>query len=131
MNDAVVRILKESVPDLVAVYLFGSTATGATHAASDVDLAFLATRALPNVERFELQERIAVAVRRSVDLVDLQAASTVMRLQVVSQGRLLFEADAAERGRFEDRVFSAYARLNEERGAILRQVLRERSIHAR
>lgn len=66
---AAVRILRETVPDLVAVYVFGSAATGETHAGSDVDLAVLAPRALPNLERFALQERIAVQamVERHVD----------------------------------------------------------------
>lgn len=128
---AAVPILREAVPDLVAIYVFGSAATGETHAGSDLDLAVLAPRALPSLERFTLQERLASMLRRSVDLVDLSVASTVMRMQVVSKGRLLFESDAGERGRFEDRVFSAYARLNDERAAILAQVLGERTVYGR
>ncbi len=132
MSDAeVIRIIREAVPDVVAVYRFGSTASGQTHTESDVDLAFLAQGALAPIQRFELQERLAVALRRDVDLVDLRAASTVMRMQVVSKGALLFAADPREVDRFADYVYSAYARLNEERREILEQVRREGTVYGR
>jgi uncharacterized protein len=67
-------IIRQAVPDLTAVYRFGSTVAGGEHRASDVDLAFLAARPLDPVRRFEIQERLAVALRRDVDLVDLRAA---------------------------------------------------------
>jgi predicted nucleotidyltransferase len=123
MNDAeIVRIIRQAVPDAIAIYRFGSTASGQTHAESDVDLAFLAPRELDPVRRFELQEQLAAALR---------AASTVMRMQVVSHGALLFASDAGEADRFADYVFSAYARLNEERKAILEQVRREGTVYGR
>lgn len=129
---AVVEMLREAVPDVVAVYVFGSAVTGEMHAQSDVDLAFLPPRGpLPAFERFTLQERVAAAIGCSVDLVDLRSASTVMRMQVVSKGRLLYESDPDERGRFEDYAFSSYVRLNEERRAILEQIRREGSVYGR
>lgn len=132
MNDAeVIRIIRDTIPDVIAVYRFGSSVDGATHAESDVDLAFLAPRALDPVRRFDLQERLAIALRCDVDLVDLQAASTVMRMQVVSGGILLATFDRIETERFEMYTYSAYARLNEERKAILEQVQRDRTVYGR
>ena len=132
MNDAtVIRIVREAIPDVIAIYRFGSTVSGQTHAESDVDLAFLAPRALAPVPRFELQERLAVALGRDVDLLDLRAASTVMRMQVIAHGRALFVADVREAERFADYAFSAYARLNEERREILDQVRREGTVYGR
>ncbi len=129
--DDVLGLVRERLPGLVALYLFGSAATGETHAHSDVDLAFLGVEPLPACERFDLQEQAASLLGRSVDLVDLRAASTVLRMQVVSTGRLLWEGDADERGRFEDLAFSSYARLNEERRAIVEQARREGTVHGR
>jgi hypothetical protein len=83
------------------------------------------------VERFELQERLASALGRDVDLIDLLAASTVMRMQVVSRGLAIFDGSPAERSGFETHVFSSYARLNEERRALLDQIRRDGVIHAR
>ncbi len=59
------------------------------------------------------------AVHRNVDLVDLLSASTVMRAQVVSTGILLVDADPGARAIFETTVYASYARLNEERRALL------------
>ena len=127
----VIDILRESVPETLAVYRFGSSTRGQLAAGSDLDYAILARRPLDAVERFELQERLAAALRRDVDLVDVLRASTVMRMQVVSRGLLIFDGDPALRRRFEDYVFSSYARLNEERRALLEQIRAEGVIHAR
>ena len=132
MNDAeAIHIIREAVPDVIAVYRFGSTVSGQIHPESDVDLAFLASQPLEPVRRFELQEKLATALHRDVDLVDLRAASTVMRMQVISQGTLLFASGAGEADRFADYVYSDYARLNEERKAILEQVRREGTVYGR
>lgn len=132
MDDALVTaLLRDAIPEVVAVYRFGSTATGGQRPDSDVDLAVLAPSPLDPVRRFELQEQLAVALRCDVDLVDLRRASTVMAMQVVSTGKTIAVFDAAEQERFEDYVFGSYARLNEERREILRQVLKEGSVHGR
>jgi len=132
MKDAeAVAIIREAVPDVVAIYRFGSTVRGGEHKASDVDLAFLAARPFDPVRRFELQERLAVTLRRDVDLVDLSAASTVMRMQVISRGLLLAVFDLPEKERFETYVYSSYARLNEERKSIVEQVVRDGTVHGR
>ena len=132
MNDAeAIRIIRGEIPDVIAIYRFGSTVLGPTHGESDIDLAVLAPVPLDPLRRFELQERLAVVLRRNVDLVDLRAASTVMRMQVVSQGVLLRAFDASAQESFEDHTYSAYARLNEERKEILEQVRREGTVYGR
>lgn len=119
-----VRLLREALPDVRVVYLFGSRAAGGqqTHAESDIDLAVLGARPLPAEAQWALQERLAGCLHASVDLVDLQAASTVMRMQVVSTGRVLYERSRPERDHFETYVYSAYAHLNEERRALLADI---------
>ena len=132
MHDAdVIRIIRDTIPDLIAVYQFGSTVAGETHLESDIDLAVLAPRALDPVRRFDLQERLAQLLRHDVDLVDLRAASTVMRMQVISRGTVLAVFDVSEKERFETHTYSAYARLNEERKAILQQIERDRTVYGR
>jgi predicted nucleotidyltransferase len=130
MRDAqIAALLRDALPGLIAVYRFGSSIDGQTHAESDVDLAFLATAPVEPMARFELQERLAARVGCDVDLVDLRSASTVMRMQVVSTGSLLATFDAAAQEAFEDHTYSTYARLNEERREILEQVRREGRVH--
>ena len=132
MNSAeeeAVRILAGAVPDLVAVYRFGSTNAGMAGPESDVDLAVLARTRLEPVTRFELQGRLASVFRRPVDLVDLRTASTVLAIQVVAAGPPFYETSPTERGQFEDLTFSLYARLNEERRGVLDRVAREGSVY--
>lgn len=130
-DTSAVETIREAMPTVQAIYRFGSTATGAANADSDIDLAMLAPRALDPLFRFELQERLASALHRSVDLVDLRAASPVMAMQVLATGRLLHDATPEARGAFEDRVFGGYARLNEERRGILDRVATEGTVYGR
>jgi predicted nucleotidyltransferase len=126
---AAVSAIREAVPGAIAVYLFGSRARGDAGRDSDIDLALLGPAPLDAMARFELQERIAAMLHASVDLVDLRAASTVMRVQVIEHGELLDEGDAAERARFEMTALAGYARLNEERKGILEDVERTGRVH--
>jgi hypothetical protein len=74
------------------------------------------------MERWELEQRLAEVVMRDVDLVDLRAASTVMRAQIIHTGDVLFSADDDARELFECTAYSAYALLNEERAGIPRDI---------
>jgi len=130
-DDLIIETLRGALPDVVAIYRFGSTATGQAVRDSDVDIAVLPAAPLESSFRWDLQERLAVSLHRPVDLVDLLQASTVMRMQVLESAILLFERDPAVRLRFETAACSGYARLNEERRAILDQVRREGTVYGR
>lgn len=130
-DDLVIETLRGALPGVVAIYRFGSTATGQAGRDSDVDIAVLPSAPLDPAFRFDLQETLAVALHRSVDLVDLLRASTVMRMQVLESAVLLFEHETAARLRFETAACSSYARLNEERRAILEQVRKEGTVYGR
>jgi predicted nucleotidyltransferase len=127
----IVSLLRESVPGVVAIYRFGSSATRNERPDSDIDVAVLAGGPLDPHARYDVQERLASALHRPVDLVDLRRATTVMASQIVTTGVLLHESDAAERQRFESRVYSAYARLNEERRGILERIAAEGTVYGR
>ena len=87
MNDyALIEFVQQALPDLIAVYRFGSQVKGTSRPESDVDLAVLARHSIPALRRFELAQELAAQLHRDVDLVELRSASTVMRMQVVSTG---------------------------------------------
>jgi predicted nucleotidyltransferase len=125
----VLKLLADAVPDLCAVYLFGSRARGDSHRASDHDLAFLAARPLDALARWELQERVAAALGTDVDLVDLRRASAVLRARVVTEGEVVMEPRPTARSWFEMVALADYARLNEERAGILEDVRRTGRVH--
>ncbi len=117
-----IDLILAELPDTQAIYVFGSRARDDARADSDVDLAVLSTSPIDAIARFDLQERIAARLHCATDLVDLRAASTVMRVQVLEHGIVLYERDAGQRQAFEATALSAYARLNEERRGIIDDV---------
>ena len=123
MNDSsLTAYVKKTVPSLIALYRFGSAERGAVRPDSDIDLAILTQDALPELQRFELAQDLAIQLHRDIDLVDLRSASTVMRMQILSTGTCLTSQDERARREFEMYVYSDYARLNEERREILRGI---------
>jgi predicted nucleotidyltransferase len=125
----VIEQIRQAVPSVIAVYVFGSCATGTTTPESDVDVAVLPTDPLTGPARWYLAQTLAMTLGRDVDLVDLRQASTVMRVQVLGSGELLFEGDRAKRQEFEAVALGAYARLNEERRGIIADIRARGSVY--
>lgn len=126
-----VEMLRARLPGLLAIYAFGSYGTGARSRDSDLDLAIYAGAPLPSYEVWRASVELAELAGRDVDLVDLGAATTVMRARVISTGERLWCARRPECETFEDYAYSAYARLQEERRDILKDVLSRGSVHGR
>lgn len=92
------------MPEVSAVYLFGSAASGQMHGNSDIDLALFSIQKLDSLRLWHLSQKLAVITGRDVDLVDLHAASSVLRMQVIFSGERLFCADKMVCEQFEDIV---------------------------
>lgn len=123
MNDpSLIDYIRKAIPGLVALYRFGSMERGVVRPESDIDLAVLPREALPELHRFELAQELAIQLHRDVDLINLRSASTVMRMQVLSTGSCLTSENEQARREFEMYAYSDYARLNEERGMILKGI---------
>lgn len=127
--DSLVAMLRKELPQLLAVYCFGSAVTGDTRNGSDLDVAILTDGALSRGVLFDLAQELAAAFSRDVDLIDLRAASTVFRATVVSTGKRVYCTDLRACDAFEDLALSSYARLNEERCGILGDIKERGQIH--
>lgn len=126
----IVETLRRAIPDLQAVYVFGSTARGDDIVGSDVDLAILCPTKLTPEARWDLMGRLASVANRDVDLVDLRSASTVLRVNVLADGQLLYDGAPYERALFEATACADYTRLQEERRLILEQIAKDRRVYA-
>lgn len=82
---AVVAHLRKRLPDAMAIYLFGSVASGEAGPESDLDMAVLNDGPLDPVGVWEIGCEIGVLVDADVDLVDLRKASTVLQHQIVAR----------------------------------------------
>ncbi|MGL5470371.1 MAG: type II toxin-antitoxin system antitoxin, partial [Shewanella sp.] len=78
----IIKLLRDNIPKLQLIYLFGSYSQGTQHRNSDIDIAVLAADTLDNIARWELAQKLASALDSDVDLVDLRSASTVLCQQV-------------------------------------------------
>jgi predicted nucleotidyltransferase len=123
----VLAMLRQAIPGLAGVYLFGSAATGSARPDSDIDLAVFAGRPLP---RERLQEEAARALKRDVDLVDLAAVSTILQVQVIGEGRLIDAPDPTSVAFFEVRVMRDYQELKARRAPIEADIVNRGRIHA-
>jgi predicted nucleotidyltransferase len=122
LKGLIVKTLLQQYPDLVAIYLFGSMAQANLGPEGDMDLAILPRKPLDSFKTWKLAQELSILLRHEVDLIDLLKASTVMRLQVISKGICLYEGNKIKKEVFENYVYSAYARLNEERKEIIEDI---------
>jgi predicted nucleotidyltransferase len=128
-DDALAATLTREFPGLVAAYRFGSTVSGQTHRDSDVDVAILTDAPIGATRLFDAKALLEETARTTIDLVDLLAANTVLRMQVISGGVPIVVREERSKALFEDYVFSSYARLNEERREIIERIRREGTVH--
>lgn len=104
------------------IYLFGSYAAGKARADSDLDLAFLTSSEINDYHRFLSAQKLASKLNMEIDLIDLTKVSTVFKVQII-QGKLLYAKNKLKKQRFELLALKKYARLNEERKAIIENEL--------
>jgi uncharacterized protein len=124
----IIEVLTETVSPYL-IYLFGSTVAGHVHQDSDIDIAFLSDqKQLDHYERLVAQD-LASRLHRDVDLVDLKQASTVFQAQVVSNGKVIYCTNEQKKAEYEWRALKMYAKLNEERTEILRNINESGSVY--
>jgi predicted nucleotidyltransferase len=124
------RHLQDSMPDLQAIYLFGSYVSGDFQSHSDLDVAILLKTKCNPVVLWQLSGELADIAGVPVDLVDLRAASTIMQYQVITTGRRIWVADSSV-GLFEAFVLSEKTDLDAARAGLLEDVQKEGLIHGR
>jgi predicted nucleotidyltransferase len=113
-----------------SLWLFGSTATGRATPDSDLDLAVLFRTRPTVIERLELESELARLAGKPVDLIDLDAASPALAMQVLRHGQLLVDRNPARRITFTARAPARYDDLRRLRAPIERKIA-ERMNHGR
>lgn len=93
---------------LIAVYVFGSVATGRYRPRSDIDLAVMVRGSLSGMERVEMETALSNLLHRDVDLVVFSQATPLLQHQILKYGRLIHEVDTRERVRQEVLARSHY-----------------------
>ena len=102
------------LPDVWAVYVYGSFARGEDWPSSDLDVAVLLPPGRHVVDPLQLISEISRLVHREVDLVDLRQAGDVLRREVLESGRTLFESDPEKVFAWEAYALTRYGHYRDE-----------------
>lgn len=86
---------------IVAIYVFGSIATGRDRTGSDIDIAIMVRDSIGGMERVQLETSLSNLLRKDVDLIIFGDATPLLRHQILNDGYLVFENDPKERVRQE------------------------------
>jgi predicted nucleotidyltransferase len=117
----VVSLIRQQLPQTMAVYAFGSQVQGTANAQSDLDLAVLVAGYADPLVLWSLAGELSDTVACPVDLLDLRAASTVMQYQVITGGPCVWSAGLPV-GLFECYVLSEKTALDTARAPLLADI---------
>ncbi len=126
--ECIISLLIEKVEAYVII-LFGSYGKGRARDESDMDIAYLGDKEPGGYDNFLLAQELACVAGRDVDLLNLRTASTVMKAQIITGGRVIYCSDEMRKADFFMKALKEYALLNEERAVVLREIERRGSVY--
>jgi len=96
-TESVVRAIRQTLtdPDIRLAILFGSQASGKTHAGSDADVAVALDGKMSPIRRGELSARLSEALGCEVDVADLREAQGEFLAQIVLGGEVAVKRDTS------------------------------------
>ena len=119
---------------LEAIYLFGSFGQGEAGASSDLDLGLMfdhqSAKALGNLSLSDAALELSRVTGLEVDLVNLRGVSTLFQHQIITTGKLLYQAPGSDPFAFEGLVLSLYQKLKEERAPIEKAIRQSGEVYA-
>jgi len=124
-----VKKLKETLTmhsDIVLVFLFGSFVRGDITSFSDLDIAIYFTGTVDFYRINDLREDISEMLGIEVDIVVLNTASPVIKMQVLKKGTLLINKDQRAYNEFFVNTVKEYDDLKRTRKEIEEKILRGR-----
>lgn len=119
--------------DPIAIYLFGSASRNELREDSDIDLGFL-TEYNVNIDEYDKfikAQELADIFNRDVDLVHLNSSSSVFKVEVTYNGKVIYCNDDTKRMIFEMQSLKEYAILNEERSIIIESIKKRGTVYGR
>lgn len=127
---AIVQILQGKIPELLAIYAFGSRIQGTANEQSDLDLAVLVAGYAAPLGLWSLASELEDITGCPVDLLDLRAASTVMQYQIITTGERWWSKDV-QASLFETVILSEKTALDCARAGLLSDIQKQGKIYAR
>ena len=126
-KELIVTTLKQEIPELQALYLFGSQNDGSATKKSDVDIAYLSQKPLSSLERWDVSKKLASLLSMDVDLIELSTTNTIFRYKILSTAERIY-GEGYDVESFETLAYSFYLRFQEERQPIVDEILKNKSV---
>lgn len=126
----IIQPITQHLKNVTAIYLFGSYGTVYETPDSDVDVAILASQKIQFDDRLQIINALITSLHREkIDLIDLRNSPTVLKFQIIMNGKIIFCADSYQLDFFEMVTLSSYVRLNGERQGILEAIQQRGSVY--
>jgi len=128
-RDEMVEKLKKSLSmhaDIVFVFLFGSFVKGDMTSSSDLDIAIYFSSVVDYYRIIDLRGELSEMFGVETDIVVLNNASPVIKMQVLKKGALLFDKDHRAYNEFFVNTIKEYDDLKMTRREIEEKILRGR-----
>jgi len=129
-REAIVQTLQTRLPDVLAIYAFGSRIHGTAGPDSDLDLAVLVAGYADPLTVFDLAGTLADTAGCPVDLLDLRAASTIMQYQIITTGHRWWAKDG-QAALFEAAMLSEKTALDTARAGLLSDIEQRGTVYGR
>jgi len=117
----------KNYPEIEAVYLFGSTATGKLHRESDIDLAVYPDTPGLREKKLSILTELARLGFCDVDLVFMDENDIVLQYEAVRQNIVVYQTAGFDRGSTYSKIvrqyLDFYPYLTEQRNAYKQRVL--------
>ena len=127
-RQSILDMLRARVPDLLAIYAFGSRIQGTAQTRSDLDLAVLVAGYAEPLALWTLSGDLADLAGCPVDLLDLRAASTVMQHQIITTGQRWWARDG-QAALYEAAILSEKTELDTARAGLLGDIRKRGNIY--
>lgn len=125
---AIIQTLQTSLPNLLAIYAFGSRIQGTAQMDSDLDLAVLVAGYAEPLVLWSLASDLSDVADCPVDLLDLRAASTVMQYQIITTGQRWWALDV-QAALFEAAILSDKTELDTARAGLLSDIQKRGKVY--
>lgn len=113
------------------IYIFGSFAKGEGRDDSDIDIAIHTFEQIDSYQLFIMANELSFLVKKDVQIINLNEASTVFKAQIVGTGEIIYCCDENLRAEFEIRSLKDYIKLNEERQVVLDSIKKDGKIYGK
>lgn len=126
--DPLTTTLRHAMPELLAIYAFGSRVQGNAQQDSDLDLAILVPSYAKADALWTLSSELSELAGCDVDLLDLRAASTVMQYQIITTGQRWWARDS-QAALYESAILSEKTEFDTARAGLLSDIKQRGRIH--